>query len=330
VLQAGRGIAAIAVVFVHVLLLTNTFVHHVPEPLASIMARGYLGVAFFFVLSGFLMYLKYGERTGDGHGLLSFVRARVIRIFVPYLPLSIAVMLAFTALPNVSLVPRDWSWVASIFLLPTSQPPALSVAWTLQHELVFYALFGVLVFLNRLWVGVAVWAVLILAAQLLVDAESLPWRYYVAAVNLGFIFGIAACWVYKHYQQRWTPSLIAAALLCAAAWAVLGAPIHADILVTISLASLMVVLSDAERRGALHTPDWLVYLGEASYSIYLIHFPVLSLTARLSGIVSDSWALSILLGVAASLTAGCVYHSLFERPALSFIAKQLRRRPATS
>ena len=55
-LQVGRGLAAMSVVFAHAALGTRDFVAPLPQIAQSVFSFGWLGVDFFFVLSGFIIY----------------------------------------------------------------------------------------------------------------------------------------------------------------------------------------------------------------------------------------------------------------------------------
>ena len=56
VLQSGRAFAALAVVAHHSALAVGAFSEPLPHVLAWVLEQGYLGVDFFFVLSGFIIY----------------------------------------------------------------------------------------------------------------------------------------------------------------------------------------------------------------------------------------------------------------------------------
>lgn len=89
-LQVFRGLAALAVVAHHAVLSTGAFVDALPPQVEAILGMGYLGVDFFFVLSGFIiMYAHMGdERTGPAVRRYTF--KRLARVFLPYLPLALA------------------------------------------------------------------------------------------------------------------------------------------------------------------------------------------------------------------------------------------------
>jgi peptidoglycan/LPS O-acetylase OafA/YrhL len=130
VLQAGRAVAALAVVFYHANLSVNAIVNRVPPAIDAVLSRGYLGVDFFFVLSGFIIYwTTVGEARSAGVAK-KFAWRRLVRIFVPYWPIGLAMAFAYLAFPGLSQGVRgdDWSWVSTLTLLPSGRPPALSVA----------------------------------------------------------------------------------------------------------------------------------------------------------------------------------------------------------
>ena len=67
---------------------------------------------------------------------------RLVRIFPAYLPISFGVIALYYMMPGLSESGgREFSLLSSLFLLPADNPPALNVAWTLVHELLFYFVF---------------------------------------------------------------------------------------------------------------------------------------------------------------------------------------------
>ena len=126
-LQLFRGLAALAVVAHHAVLSTEAFIGKVPDVLALMLGMGYLGVDFFFVLSGFIiMYAHMGDE-----GALSAVRRysfkRLVRVFPAYLPISIALIALYAWLPGFfASADRSYSLLSSLLLIPADGPPALS------------------------------------------------------------------------------------------------------------------------------------------------------------------------------------------------------------
>ncbi|QIK95840.1 acyltransferase [Sphingomonas sp. HDW15A] len=286
-LQAGRAIAALAVVLHHAQLAARDFgAVNIP-----MLEHGYLGVDFFFVLSGFII-----AHSVSGKTLGEYVWHRFRRVFLPYLPVGVAFALLYTALPSVSAGDRTWSWLATLTLLPIGDP-ALSVAWTLQHEVVFYAVFAAMLVTRNNWLLI-IWA----AAIILAPTEWLPFR----SINLEFLFGV----ICHRWQRNW--AIFPLAILPFSLWLYLGAPREASWLFGASLALVLPALLTAE-RGGMRIPRWLVWTGGASYSIYLAHGLAISVVARIYP------ALPALV-LAGTLT-GIAYFLLVERPLLSLIPK---------
>ena len=72
------------------------------------------------------------------------------------------------------------------------------------------------------------------------------------------------------------------------------------------------------QSASLPWPGWLLLLGNASYSIYLMHNPLVSITQRLAARIGLDWAGAMVFGVVLSVLAGYVYHLLVERRFLDF------------
>lgn len=139
-LEAMRGLAALWVLMLHGYLAAKDFAGFRG---AQVLANGYLGVDFFFVLSGFIIAASSQALVLAGRGLREYASARMIRIYVPYLPIGVAMLALYALLPEVSRGARQsLSVLSSITLLPSDAPPALNVAWTLVHEVLFYTLFS--------------------------------------------------------------------------------------------------------------------------------------------------------------------------------------------
>lgn len=84
----------------------------------------------------------------------------------------------------------------------------------------------------------------------------------------------------------------------------------------------------AEWRGWLRIGPILLLLGNASYAIYLVHMPLVSLVARTTRRLGPlaTWPVNLLLSVSAALLLGVVYHLCYERIALRHARRLLARR----
>jgi exopolysaccharide production protein ExoZ len=297
-LQAGRALAAMAVVCLHAYISAEAFAGSMP--LGGLLQHGYLGVDFFFVLSGFIIY---HSTAGRGKGWARYAESRARRIYLPYLPIGIAVALLYSLGLGSSLHP--WGWFTSLTLAPVRPGPALSVAWTLQHEVLFYTVFGLLYFGRVLFAGLAIWAGAIIAAAALDIDGGIP----LALINLEFVMGIGSAIL---ASRRWGPNwLWLLATVPFGIWIVLGAEKEHSILVGATFALLILPIVRLETAGRFSVPNWLVYLGGASYAIYLIHNPLLSVIARVG---ADLGTVPLfILGVIASTAAGSAYYTVVEK-----------------
>ena len=133
-----RAIAALTIVVTHVAAATLATVHH---PLGQFFARFDIGVAIFFVISGFLLYRPFAAAHLDGRpgpAVVPFFRRRFLRIFP-----------AYWVVVTVGLLTVDhdhgfWT-IASFFGLLhiydpqlVLGPPALVQSWSLATEVSFY------------------------------------------------------------------------------------------------------------------------------------------------------------------------------------------------
>jgi exopolysaccharide production protein ExoZ len=332
VLQAGRAIAALAVVALHAQVATEAFVGPPPPWLKAAAGQGYLGVDFFFVLSGIIICYTNHGRTARPGWRRRFAESRLVRIFVPYLPVAIAMALFYTFLPGVNRDMPDWGWLSTLTLAPTGTSPALTVAWTLQHELVFYTL--ALLFLKP---GgplpfAAGWAAAILAWQAFGWPLEPPPTFSVAAVllhpiNLEFLFGMVAGWAILHGRLDRPLLMCTLGALFVAGYFAIGAPKAWSALFGLGLASFIPVLVRLEQAGRLRVAAWLVVLGEASYALYLIHNPLIAMTSRAVAAVSQHWLAGMAVAVIASVATSLAYHLALEKPARHRVMARIRSTP---
>lgn len=308
-LQAGRGIAAVAVLLHHACNGVTRQGGYLPGWFVTICEYGYLGVDFFFVLSGFIIYYVNQPRREKPGFTRSYTESRLIRVFVPYLPIGLAVAFAYLALPQLASGDNRWDWFSTLTLLPSSAHPALAPAWTLQHELLFYFV-ALLAFRLRAFVPISIAAVVVIICV----RAFVPMSYKgLGLVDLEFLFGIAAAWCFMNQRATWNWLLIGlGVILCGLFFFIDDRML--SVIFGLGLAFLLLPLIRAERAGFVRVGGALLLVGEASYALYLIHYPLVSGLARiLKGF--DGWV-SYLAIVLMCMIGGIAYHLIFERPAL--------------
>lgn len=330
ILQAGRGMAALAVVAHHAALSTDAFVGMVPAYWMRAFDLGAYGVDFFFVLSGFIIMHAHLHEAGRPGAIGGYVFKRLTRIFPAYWPVALALLGLYAALPALSASDgREFSVLSSMLLVPADRPPALSVAWTLVHELLFYAVF-LLWFVSRraFWGGLVVWAAAI--AMTNAGGVAAGWlRYPLGVLNLEFMLGVMAAVTYhRGLLAQQTGMLIAGGglLACAVLVALYTGLVGGEVrlVLALGLGLLMLGLAMREQQQSIAWPSLLMVLGNASYSIYLVHNPLLSVSQRLAGQLELTWSLGLLFGIFMSLLFGYLYYLSVERPVLRFIRTNKR------
>lgn len=322
VLQAGRFLAALAVVIHHASVSVGFFVEKPPEIVTAVAEFGYLGVDFFFVLSGFIIH--YSMATSK-RSAADFAYSRLTRIFLPYWPIGLCLAAVYTLLPNLSAASdSSWGWISTITLFPTSYSPALSVAWTLQHELLFYVVYAALFYFGRIALGFAIWATSIVIALPLFSPQYPLLQLFLAPINIEFMAGILACALFVRGIR--CSGILAAILACVflGIFIILGAHRDQSVFFGLAIAVMLPYLCEMERAGRITIPDFFVWGGSVSYAVYLVHNPLLSITSRLqAGHVG--WETALILSVVLSVAAGTIFYRFWERP-LMRLAKRLWHR----
>jgi len=151
-LQAGRAIAALLVVLHHVSSFIGTEPHLWIHPrIGRWLAGPSLGIAFFFVLSGTVILTAHWNDIGNPASLRSYLRKRLVRIYPIYW--FVLVLWGQLRLPGTQYPLHHDPWVilSSVLLVHIhSSETNLVVAWTLFHELAFYAMFAAVLLHKRM------------------------------------------------------------------------------------------------------------------------------------------------------------------------------------
>src|SRR5687767_4316208 len=169
-IQVLRGIAAMTVVASHLVPLERKYFGE--QLLPHFFDLGVSGVDLFFVISGFVMVTVTRGRRG-GWRTLEFLYSRATRIYPTYWFYFFITLCVFLAMPhwvNASENHQADLW-RSFFLFPGQHLPLVLVGWSLILELWFYVVFaGLLLLDERMRLpALAIWAVIILAANTIVD-----------------------------------------------------------------------------------------------------------------------------------------------------------------
>lgn len=151
-LQILRGIAASLVVVDHSILRHAEWANYPPIVKVAAPCSGTLGVAVFFVISGFIMIHTAGHQFRQPGAALTFLRKRIVRI-VPLYWAATALEVALRLRKGGAIDPQEL--LASLFFIPFPVAPGeymrplLGVGWTLNYEMLFYCIFAAALFFRR-------------------------------------------------------------------------------------------------------------------------------------------------------------------------------------
>jgi peptidoglycan/LPS O-acetylase OafA/YrhL len=335
-LQAGRFIASMAVVLYHLDLLARASSWY-GRPIHPLLHGGSAGVEYFFVLSGFLMTWLYGNRLGEPGLARRFLGKRVARIYPVYWLVLVPLIPVYFLLPSMGegFERNPIDIVTSFFLLPWTNSPILGVAWTLRYEMWFYLLFAALIAWPRVMLALFAVYLLAIASGLLANGDF-PIRFFFNQFILLFFYGIAAAVLARAGRDlsppiTWSIAGMGLTLFCLAlagyVYGYLPRVLERNAL-GVGAALVLFGLARLDDSRRLHTPCWLTYLGDASYALYLIHYPVLSIGGKLvaaTPFLSDRPAISIPLLAALALASGVGLHEIGEKLVLGKVLPSYRK-----
>ena len=337
--EAGRGFAALSVTAYHLSIGLGDERYLGHRVFETFTWRLNLGVDFFFVLSGFIITMSHAADTGRPDRLGNFARKRFIRIYPIYwfylTAFLVLVGLGIGRMPQLPDSLPEWLTSYSLVRFETFQTP-IAPAWTLFHEIIFYAVFALLI-LNRnvgLWAFV-VWAMSCAALSFFVAFPKFSLgRTVFDIINLDFAIGMLA-FLCMHRLRRTASSvtfLIAGCLLLAGTYLFnLQSPENRHIAIAYGLSFGLILMSVAalESNRGLQVPTVLVFLGDASYSIYLVHEAFeglfMKIFVRLEDLLHFGEAMIYFGVLTFSIASGCIAHLIFEKPLLTVIRKYTRR-----
>jgi peptidoglycan/LPS O-acetylase OafA/YrhL len=332
-LQGGRAIAAIAVAAYHLSIVFGHDSFLGEAVFWPVTDHGYLGVDFFFVLSGFIILFAHHRDIGHPERWRTYALKRTIRIYPIYWLLTGGIAL-YTALAAASTpLPHSiGDWLSTILLLRfTDVDTPIGPAWTLFHEILFYAIFSALIINLRFGMLIfAVWTTLLLI-QFTYPAGRGAWETMVAAYNLNFLIGMAAFHLYAKLDSRqsWLLLILGVALLLLALATDKTGHWIAPLRIFYGLAFGLILCGAARietLKAGVKLP-LLALVGDASYSIYLLHAhlePWLLRRCDRLRLMETTPPEMLYIGVlTATVIAGCAVHLLIEKPILTILRRWL-------
>jgi exopolysaccharide production protein ExoZ len=344
-IQVLRGIAAMMVVLHHYSRTMETYVNR-PSWISSLGLGGLgaSGVDIFFVISGFIMVYTTDQKPTGSKAALSFLEHRVLRIFPLYWLWTSTLLVLWAA--GFAMRSHYFSKTYIVFsylLIPAfsgrDYQPLLPQGWTLSFEMLFYLVFAVSILLRvkrRRLPFIGVGFVLLWFVGLAFPEKSGIRYLFTEPIIFEFLLGILAAEILLRlpYSRwwNWMPAILvsvgASGLLVSTmykyppflrcvAW---GVPAFALVLGGAMFCSV--------ERSRL-----FVYLGDASYSIYLTHgffneaYEMALKRFSLLGRISPD--LSIILLSLFTIALSSLTYRWIERRVTAFLSLRKRQGEAT-
>lgn len=336
-LQSLRGLAALVVLLHHA-----SFVFATSPGFRSALEtalNAHAAVVIFFVLSGFVLSRSLGDAPLNRRGVMRFWLRRGFRIYPAAWAACVLAIILMTVLADVpTRNASDWfgamlslarldasNIITNLIVLKTTLVPPL---WSVRMELAMSLLMPLIWGLVRRGFAVP----LLVVTGTLCLASVHPLLAYVFAFALGSTLA-------RHDSLSPTPLAALAAVLVLLFFRRLNPAWHfeTDYEAAIptfveSLAGVVVVAFVAQDR----VPRWLVAaplvaLGDISYSLYALHFPILAALSKLpflGNLAPDIAALLLMaLTLAVTLPAAALAYRWIERPGIALGKRLLARSP---
>lgn len=357
-LDGLRGIAAFIVVLHHVLLIAQPVSQPPGEPAAwsgwwwiertplKLLTAGHEAVIVFFVLSGVVVVLPALKRADFSWPGL--VANRVVRLLLPAWAAIVFATILLVVVPRVPeqvtagtwlarQVQSDWSLrkLLGEYSLMIGSVPYDNVLWTLRWELLFSLLLPgflvVAIVLRRWWLPTGLLALGLGVAGTVGGIEAMQYLPVfflgtLVAVNLRKLEG----WSASRRARRLLAVLLPISALMLISQFLLGGVVHegtdgAHALRGLeALGGVGVVVCAGAATGFRRFLERRVpqFLGRISFSLYLVHLPLL---ASITWLLGDwNWPVAGLIGVPLAVLAGWGFFRIVEKP-LHRVARSAKR-----
>lgn len=320
-----RGLCAVGIMIYHYLSVIGKL------PAETFMGRvGVFGVEIFYVLSGLTLYHVYRNKISNlSSDSWKFARNRIFRIFPLLWLITLITIVLSKQVPDPTKLALNLTGLYGV--LQWDKYFAMG-AWSIGNELVFYILFPFLIlFLKRSKVSFYVLAGVIGAIffyftfAVLTPSISLgrQWRDYVNPLNQALLFlgGI----LIGHVFERRTLTPRATIVLFTIGFAIFifypaagytSALVSGTTRLIFTASCFLICLAFYQFKATLpvqvHKP--LAFLGEASYSVYLLHPLCMSIVSKINKLTFKvPYSFQILPAIILTLIVASLVYRYYEQ-----------------
>jgi peptidoglycan/LPS O-acetylase OafA/YrhL len=329
-LQSIRGIAALIVLLHH---CASTFVTSRGfQTCMEVVLNAHAAVMIFFVLSGYVLARSLAHQTINLNNCLHFYVGRLFRIY-PALLVACAFAIAYVFLlhfrfPTLGSSPQYAGYLSSSPTVADILKNAVALGWkvipptwSVRDEVIASAAIPLIYLAARRGLGVALLAVTVAIAA----GRSAGFLTYLPS----FVIGVLS-W---HYHYRLAQHLTGAWVLLISIIVMIffrridpewqfGVDYNAFVPTIVeSVAAAFIIISVAARSVTVLKSPTAIKLGDVSYSLYLLHYIVMSALAKLLGRVYIEQDVRPILLMATTLAVSIALAALsftyIEKPGIS-------------
>ncbi len=343
-LHVLRALAVLLVVLDHSCL---AIADHMPVPPLCIQLAwlaGFLGVAIFFAISGYIMVATTRSQPRTQRAVVRFLARRLMRI-VPmyYLATGLSILFALSHLSSGSSALNPLVVICSLLFIPIADAhhvvqPVLTQGWTLNNEIFFYLLFGVLLLLPSRARAATLAGLLVIAAAIGALCNRSGYDlgevagFLTAPITLNFVPGLLLAAYSRSKVGRgspWQPTLVVTTLAIGLfagvfyVWetqpghvVVFGWWMHVAVLAVAASSCWLCTRSNTPfpTTGVSGAAARLaMLLGDASYTTYLFHLFVISAVVRVCLFAGIGPAFTAVCCVVLAIAFSALLHLRVER-----------------
>lgn len=298
-IQALRGIASMAVVLSHYRLYLHQNENY-KNLWDSLLGWGIVGVDVFFVISGFIMAHTTIDSPVNFASSMKFILNRIIRIMPSY---YLFLLLSFLLSGAMSIFHYEdktqdlISAISFIVYIPSTAPYYMDinhgiypVRWTLNYEFYFYMVFSVCLIFKYRFSILFIWCLLsvVVIPMLYGNTPTLETSGYEVQTALygllsnpliiEFLIGVAAALLYirvKSLNIENASFFISLGFLFYIFYAIFTGMQHGiNVKIALPIGFFVLFLTLADNKAKIFIPKFLLWLGDISFSLYLIHLPL--------------------------------------------------------
>lgn len=324
-----RGFAALSVVIHHVFAVSNGSIGRFsPDWLTTV---GAAGVDVFFVISGFIMYYTSFTGPRSSPSAVTFLKRRVLRIYPIYWICLGVIVLVYSAGFMKSHSMSLTQIIRSVLLWPGD--PLLGVSWTLSYEMLFYLAFALSLLSASSFVRRA-GAVFAIIAGVIVGS-LLKWDFFGNPVAIEFCLGmVVAANCDRIKSSNWISilGLLATGALFVASMFIphkstSGLDGWSRLLFWGLPSALILIAFLRVPAPSNYVSRAAVFLGDASYSLYLTHIFVTigyGWLLKKTGLGVVSQELPALLIIMLAVLVGVATYLAVERPLNTLVRRHIK------